>query len=45
MNAQTPQTNWQSIGDLVAALAQKETRQRANAPGDDRQTQKENGDE
>lgn len=45
MNAQAPLTNWQSIGDLTAALVQKETRQRANAPGDDRQLTKENGDE
>lgn len=35
MNAQTPQTTWQSIGDLVAALAQEKARQRANAPGND----------
>lgn len=33
MNAQAPLTNWQSIGDLAAALVQKETRQRSNAPG------------
>lgn len=36
--------NWQSLGDLARRLVEKETRQRANAPGDDRQ-QRINGDE
>lgn len=45
MNAQVPMSKgWQSIGDLAARLVEKETRQRANAPGDDRQ-QKENDDD
>lgn len=36
--------NWQSLGDLARRLVEKETRQRGNAPGNDRQ-HKENGDD
>ena len=44
MTDQAPITNWQSIGDLAAALVEEKTRQRSNAPGRDRQG-KDQGDE
>lgn len=36
--------NWQALGDVVARLVEKETRQRANAPGHERQV-KDQGDD
>jgi len=46
MNAQAPVKNtWQSIGEIAARLVEEKTRQRGNAPGDDRQQMKGNGDE
>ena len=41
---QQPNT-WQALGDIVARLVEKETRQRWNAPGDDATPKKETGDE
>ncbi|MDF3607532.1 hypothetical protein PE067_16110 [Paracoccus sp. DMF-8] len=40
-----PGENWRSIGDLALAAVKENARQRSNAPGNDRQQQKENGDD
>ena len=37
--------NWQALGDVVARLVEKETRQRGNAPGQTATPEKDKGDE
>lgn len=43
--ASNPQDTWQAVGDVARRLVEKVTRQRSNAPGDDRHQMKGNGDE
>lgn len=43
--ASQTQDTWQAVGAIALRLAEKVTRQRANAPGHDRHQLKGNGDE